>query len=264
MSEPADLNPPQTKRSLGCVFKGAILFIVLFFVFMFMAAGVGSGQVNALIALTFGWINFLNRTVTQISWNWDIVGMATVCVALIVLMGHYFASWLTGHIASKRESDWRWPWKWTCCGLVAVGLAFLVGMAVGGAAHQIGWLSSQSESWYERKGEDFLDMRQLDAGLQQALMDVGNDPVKLRLALRSPESHYVYRRSSEVPIIDKLHLLLIIGDTNNVVGAIIFPRDPSKRVRMRVMYWFGGTNDYFESGKLPGLIQKHQGRLLTL
>lgn len=264
MSEPANPNPSQTKRSLGCVFKIAITFVVLFFAFIFMAAGIGSGQMNALIALAFGWANFLNRTVTQISWNWDLVGMAILCVVIILLMGHYFASWVTNSIVSKRGKEWRWPWKWTCCGLAIVGIAFLVGMSVGGAAHQVGWLSSQSESWYERKGEDFLEIRQLDYGLQMALIDVGDDPAKLRQVLRDSKSEYIYRRSGEVAIIDKFHVLLIIGDTNNVTGTIIFSRDPLKRVRMGGRYSFGDTNDYFEAEKLPGLIQKHQGHLLAL
>ena len=128
MSEAPNPNLDQAKRGLGFVFKLALLVIALFFAFVFLAAGIGSGHIDALIALIFGWINFLKRTVPEISWNWDLIGMALFCSVLIVVLGHRFTSWVTSTITSKRELGWRWPWKWTCCGLAMVGLSFLVGI----------------------------------------------------------------------------------------------------------------------------------------
>jgi hypothetical protein len=264
VSDANDPNPPRTSRGLGCVTKLAVLVLVLFLLFVFMGAGIGSGQIAALTALALGWLAFLQRTVPQITWNWDLVVMGVLCTAVVCFLGHRFASWLTISIARQRGLDWRWPWRWTICGLVGIGLSFLVGMCAGGIAHQVGWLSSQTESWYERRGEVFLDLRQLDGALQQAVLEADGDAEKVRQALRNPESGYLYKRRGEAPLPERFQVLLIVNSANKVAGAIVFPRDHAKHTRSQVMYSFEGKDDYLPMEKLPELIAKHQNQLLAL
>jgi len=264
MSEESD--PPLSRQPAKprLIFKVALVLALVFVAILSFPAFFMAGRVGLMGAVALGWWRFLRRTLPNISWNWDIVGMSALCVLLILVIAHVFLRWMTKNIASARGRNWCWPWKWTWCGLVAIALCFVVGMCVGGVTHQVGWLSLQSESWYERKGEDFLDMRQLDGALQRALLETNGDVEKARQALRNPESGYFYRRSGESPLIERFHLLLIMDSTNKVAGTIIFPRDAARRDHSQGMYWFEDENDYFQMEKLPELVEKHQKQLLAL
>jgi len=258
---PTQSPPRSVARQIG---RAIFWFFSILIIFLFLSLMVGTGAFDLPFILATGWMRFLVRTVPGISWNWDLVGMAVLCSVLIVALGHLFAFWITGSFASRRGLDWRWSWKWTICGFMGVGLFFLVGMCVGGVAHQVGWLSSQTESWYERKGETFLDMRQLDAALQNALLDANGDAEELRQALRNPKSGYFHQRPGEPPLPERFHVLLILDGMNKVVGTIIFPRDFARRAHSRGMYLFEEKNDYFQIEKLPELLEKHREQLLTL
>jgi hypothetical protein len=259
-SEPRPSEPPARTRLL---FKLTLVLVLVIIVLLYLPMFFMAGRSGVLGAVMFGWWRFLRRTLPGISWNWDIVGMSALCVLLILLLAHAFLRWITKSISSARGRSWQWPWRWTWCGLLAIGLFFLVGMGVGGVAHQAGWLSSQSGSWYEIKGEDFLDLRQLDGALEQAALEAGGDIQEMRQAVSGPDSTYLRRRTGENSLVERFHVLLIREGTNDFAGRIVFPRDPARQARVRGMYWYEGKYQEFPMERLPELIQKHQKQLLA-
>jgi len=231
------LSPKPASTSL--VFKLALVFILVFLVIVFLPLFFMAGQVGVIGAIALGWWQFLRRTLPGISWNWDIVGMWILCVLLILSLAHAFLRWITNSIGSRRGQNWHWPWRWTWCGLTSVMLLFLVGMSVGGAAHQIGWLTSSQEPWFESKGGigvDINNMRQLDGAFQQALLESNEDLERACRALRNPHCEYLRQQSGDIPMLQKYHFLLILEGTNKVVGTILFPRDAQGRGHYLGMY----------------------------
>jgi hypothetical protein len=263
MSEEAEPLPSHQPAKTRLVFKIALVLVLVFIAFLFLPSFFMAGRAGVLGAVALGWWSFLQRTLPGISWNWDIVGMSAVCVLLILILAHVFLRWITKSVSSAQGRRWQWPWRWTWCGLLAIGLLFLVGMGVGGMAHQAGWLSSRSGSWYEIKGEDFSDLRQLDGALQQAALEAGGDILEMRRVLRSPDSSYFPRGRGENSLLERFQVLLIRDETNALAGRIIFPRDPARWARARGIYSFADRNDNFPMEQLPKLIQKHQQQLLA-
>lgn len=260
VSEPQPSNQPVKTR---LIFKLALVMILVMIAFLYLPVFFMAGRAGVLGAVVFGWWRFLSRTLPGISWNWDIVGMSALCVLLVLLLAHAFLRWITKAISFARGRSGQWPWRWTWCGLISIGLFFLVGMCVGGVAHQAGWLSSQTGSWYETKGEDVFDLRQLDGALEQAALEVGGDIAEVRRAVAGPDSTYLRQRSGENSLVERFQVLLIREGTNDFAGRIIFLRDPTRRARTRGIYWFEGKTEYFPLEKLPELIQKHQTQLLA-
>lgn len=255
-------SPPRSMaRQIGRALFWSLSILIIFFLLMMLTAGPGRFELPFVLAT--GWMRFLARTAPKVTWNWDLVAMGIVSAAVILLLAQRFLTWIVKNVTLARNLEWRWPWRWTWCGLVAIGLFFLVGMCVGGVAHQAGWLSSQSGSWYEIKGEDFFDLRQLDAALEQAALKAGGDMAEVRRAVAGPDSTYLRRRSGENSLAERFQVLLIREGTNNFAGRIIFLRDPTRRARTRGIYWFEGKNENFPVEKLPELIQKHQTQLLA-
>lgn len=264
----SDDDNPALQRfrwGLGCVAKIALLVVVLSFLFLFMAAGIGSGQVSALIALLFGWLQFLSRTVPQVAWNWDLVGMAAFCSVVIALLGHKFASWVTSHVASKRGTEWRWPWKWTWCGLAAIALMFLVGMSVGGAAHQIGWVFGSQEPWYEQKPrymEDLRRMRELDMEFRQVLLDT-NTVAGVRHTMRIADSERPLVERHKRSLLQYFHILLVSTNGEHVDGVVIFPRNGEAKLRLHGYFITNADSVMFSTEDLPGLLKERESHLVA-
>jgi hypothetical protein len=263
MSEASEPPPSEQPARTRLVFKIGLVLVSLFIALLLLPSFFMASRMGLMEAVALGWWRFLNRTLPSISWNWDIVGMSVLCALLVLMLAHAFLRWITKSISSARGRSWQWPWTWTWCGLTGIALLFLVGMCVGGVAHQAGWLSSQTGSWYEIKGEDFLNLRQLDADLQQAALETGGDIQEMRRALSGPDSAYFRLRPGENSLVERFQVLLIRDGKNDFAGTIIFPRDPVRQARSRGIYWFENKNDSFPMEKLPGLIQKHQKQLLA-
>src|SRR5689334_12963767 len=132
-------------RTFGCLVLALVGLPLFFFLMM---AGIGIGLLDLTITLLFGWISFIRDVWPRISWNPGSIFTGILCSALIFGLGHWFLDWLSRGIASARGKSLRWPMKWTACGLGAIALCFLIGMAVAGAAHQIGWIAQSEESLY--------------------------------------------------------------------------------------------------------------------
>jgi MFS family permease len=262
MESPSPTSKPR--NSPAKVARRVLLwFIILVALWLLLGMLFGPGGARPVYVLGTGWIQFLSRTVPRMTWNWDLVGMGLLCAILVTVLTQFLLAGLVRQIADRRGNNWRWRWKWTLCGLASMIICFLVGMSIGGIVHQTGWMMAQSESWYEVKGQGFTNMRQLEAALQQALLESDGDVQKVRQEMRNPEYIYLNQRRGEAPLPERFHVLLITDGTNNVVGTIIFPRDFSL-TGSQGLYWFEDKEEYFQNGKLPELIKRHQNRLLAL
>lgn len=228
----------------------------------------GAKVVEIPMLIGFGWARFLRRTIPRISFNPDLAGMTLLCLAGVLLLAHSFLRWLTKAVAAAGARNWAWRWRWTWCGAAAMGAVFLVGMAVGGIAHQVAWMASSPEPWYERKlgGAQLIsDLTQLRMGLQTVLDDTKGDLEKARRELKHAESEYLFRYKDEPSLSERYSCLLILEGKGSLLGAILFPRDPSKWNHPRgLLYWFEQQQDFLPMSELPVLLQRHQGHLLAL
>jgi hypothetical protein len=176
-------EPPTPRKDLGSRIARIVVRTALgFLIALFLLGIVGPGAFEPLVFLGIGWIGFLARTVPRITWNWDLLGMALLCMAGVLILAHWFLHWLTGQLATWRGLAGSWRWRWTWCAAFIVGIAFLVGMAVGGIAHQTAWIASSHESWYELKGPS--PIRSELSQLQWALQSVMETPTAI---LKKPE-----------------------------------------------------------------------------
>ncbi len=112
------------------VFLCALVAAVLLF-------GLGYGE-----DLAFGWLFFLPRAIPRMTV--DVPSVVAGCIAFAGficcthLTGRWIASWLPA--GQWRRPDWSF-WQ-TCCVVALVVVAFGLGTAMVGAAHQIIWLTS--------------------------------------------------------------------------------------------------------------------------
>ncbi len=265
MSANTNPNPSGIRRGLGCVIRLALLLLVLFFLFMFMAAGIGSGQIDALIALTFGWLGFLKRTVPGITWNWDLIGMALFCVGAIILLGHRFAAWIATQIASKRGRSWQWLWRWTWCGVIGLSLLFVIGMCVGGAAHQIGWIAGSEEPWFERKPRYFEErnqMRGLDTEFRIALAETNTINAVRQILRDSHEEKRSLERQNH-SLLHTFHILFVSTNGSQADAIIMFPRDPEIKSRLNGYLITDVDSALIPADQLPALLKERAQFLIS-
>jgi hypothetical protein len=255
----------QGQRVLGCLSKPVLLILVLFLAFVSLVGVVGSGQIDAGLAIVFGWINFLQRTVPSISWNWDLIGMAALCVVLIALMGHRFASWMVAGVANRSGKGWRWRWRWTWGGLAGLGLMFLVGMSVGGAAHQIGWMAGSQEPWFERKPRfvhDMIQMRDLEREIQFVLAETNMVAgVRQRLIGSEAEKRSLERR--KISSLQSFHVLFVSTNRQQVDGVIIFPRAKEASARLHGLYVSEADRIEISPAALPAFVKEREPYLMA-
>jgi hypothetical protein len=233
---------------MGCGCLVTTLFLL--FVFLLGPFFFGGGYIEAGMILLFGWLGFLQRTVPQVKLNWDLIGMGVVCLSGILIIAHYFLRWVAGSIAASRGAAGHWPWRWTWCGVASLAVLFLVGMAVGGAVHQIGWISSSPEPLMERRSPPpvIYDMRRLEGGMAFALDDMTNQP-GLRQQLWDPASSPVGSMRDRTEILQSYHIMLI-APSNHVEGFIIFPRNPAALERMGGTLSHGDAHERLSAAEL--------------
>jgi hypothetical protein len=248
-------------RVLRGVFKVVVTLVLLLFLFLFVVAGTGRGGIEFVIVLLFGWIGFLQRTFPQISWNWDLVLMALFCSLLVLGLAHGSLSWLAKSIGSARNQSWQWPWRWTVCGLIGITLLFLVGMSVGGAVHQFGWISASSEPLYERKPRylnELFSLKEIDMEFRGALMDT-NAIADVRRAIWNEKA----ARRERAQTVQFLHILLVVTNKGEIDGVIVFPRDPQAKARFGGYFITADDSKTIPAKELPDLLKVQNANLVT-
>ncbi len=265
MSEASASPPGKPPARTRLVFKIALVLVVVMIALLYLPVFFMAGQAGVMGAVALGWWRFLNRTIPAISWNWDIVGMSALCLLLVVLLAHGFFRWITKSIASTRGRNWRWPWKWTACGLVGLVLLFLVGMAVGGAAHQIGWLLGSNEAWYEQKPRHLGDLMKLDELEREfrAVLQGANTVDAMRQAMSKSNAESRWRARGEESPIQSCHILFALTNGGIVNGAIIFPREARARSKLGGYYTTQSQSVPVPADQLPALLKQHGDHLLA-
>ena len=237
-------------------------------VVLFLPILLGSGTFSLLVTLALGWSSFLQRTVPRLTWNWVLIGMALVSIAIILFLAHKFLNGLTKSIAAKRGTTWNWPWKWTWSLLVALMLLFLVGMAVGGTAHQIGWIAASPEPLNEKKSfrfEALNEMKQLELAFRIAIDDADGNLANARSELWDPKNDYFGSPQAAGRMLQRYHLLAVVDENGIVLGAIVFPRNAETRERSGGVCSLEEENDSNpRSKKISELLHKYQARLVAL
>jgi len=218
-------------------------------------------DVRLLAALPFGWIAFLKRVLPQITVNWNVIGMAALCMGLIFFGTHYLCSWLYVSVQKAKVADSAirpWSWRWTGSLLVVICLPFFVGMAVIGTIHQVGWMATSTEPLYVQRfgGGDFINaMRMTDAAFNEAILERGtNQPVSY------PELRKLVNEYTRNEIWGKLQTLAIEDENGNPVGLIVFARNPHVRTNLQFLVT-KETNGFFPPEKLPEMLNKYAGRM---
>jgi hypothetical protein len=224
---------------------------------------IGPGILEPAFVLAFGWVLFLQRTIAAISWNWDLVGMSIVASIAILLLVQKLVGGLFDKIAVSRNAPWRWSWTWTWSGFVGLLVLFLVGMAVGGIAHQVGWLMSTKEPMIEaknRKWRDHANMRQLELEIRMALQDESGDVEKTRVALRDNPSGFL----NGSPITQMYHVLLV-RNGDQVIGRLIFPRDGQRRESVGGYFSFdSGESNMCPWSRIQEMVKTNHANLIAL
>lgn len=264
MSQEPVSNPSPQPSILYRVIRTVVVTVLVLFALLFLLAGAGSGVIELIFTAAFGWVMFLKRTLPQISLNWSLIAMSAISIFGILGLTHWFLSWLT----KARRTDFRWPFNWTVCVLVGVALIFLVGMSIGGIAHQAGWIAASDEPLFTSKGRRFFDynnMRQLDLAFRIIEGDTSEDLNEIRRELWKSPSEYLPQSKSFPPIIQSYHLLVVINNKGQINGVIIFPRDAKVFGKSGGFYSIGEKQwEFFPAKNLNSLLQMYKGQLRAI
>jgi hypothetical protein len=260
---PEETTSPAPRRPSGCCLTLGLLAIPIFF--LMMMAGIGQGLVDLSFSLLFGWIAFLRDTVPRISWDWGAIAAGTLFTGLLLILGHSFLSWLGRGIASARGTTFRWPWKWTWCGLGGIALCLLVGMAVAGAAHQIGWIAGRQESLFESRPlklahyAQMHEVRRIAVECLKRTNSVEGLRQQMPTLFQDPE-----RRSWRLPAtLQSFQLLLLVGSNAAVQGILILPRDPETQRKFGGEYVGQASGGPLKAEALRQFIESNQTNLVA-
>ena len=172
------------------------------------------GSVAVVRTLPFGWLNFLKRTVPEVTVNWSGIGMVVLCSAVILACLHSLLSALTQK---------RFPFRWSVSIFASIWLLFCLIIAVAGLSRTISLL--QSEKWYEpRSGNG--DLRRASMHARMALSESGNDLKHLRRLLLDATS--IYGR----PLWEEFEFLLCSPAQSQSPCIVVIPKEPKVRERV--------------------------------
>jgi hypothetical protein len=264
-SPPGRPSDVAANSSPGSSFVRLLGIFVLTLVVLLFLGGLIGLEIPA--RLGFGWIQFLSRVLPKISWNWDLIGMAALCLAGLLGVGHGFIKWLTGHISTARGTPWSWPWRWTWCGAASLGLLFLVGMAVGGIFHQAAWIAASPEPLYEGKTRvrDILEIKEFHVALRMALDDSKDNCELARRELRKSQNEYLPARPGQAAPGERVTCLLIVDRDGKCFGAVLFPRlKPQPSGPNDLFYWYQNKESWRPMSELGSLLRMHRGQLVAL
>src|SRR5688572_7601827 len=115
------------------------IFVLLLMAGVTLPILAGSRESTAIIrALPLGWLNFLKRTVPEVTVNWSGIGMVILCSALILICLHSLLSALTQK---------RFRLQWSVGIFASLWLLFCLIIAVAGLSRTTALL--QNEKWYQ-------------------------------------------------------------------------------------------------------------------
>ncbi len=120
--------------------------------------------------LVFGWSDFLRETLPKVKIRWDGVFFAAILLALSIGFFHSFVSWLLN--ATQKESSiasQKWRWQSSIAAVFLFLLIFVVGIAMAGVVHQVGWIWNTPGGFYRSVTQDVDDAELSPYSPQSAL-----------------------------------------------------------------------------------------------
>lgn len=210
-----------------------------------------SGYAEISWALVFGWIGFLMRTLPRVTWNGSMVGMGILCTVGSVFLTQWLLREFTRHLSFAP-----WRWRWTVCGIGALAVLFLVGLAIGGSAHQIGWMMGSDVRWFKERIHD--QSSGLDGVASNLLREGETDPAVWRTKLMESPRVGVTNQWA----IDRAQILFVLDDQGAVTGAFIIPRDKESGWAHGVFHTKGKQAKWLYSAQqVRDLIREHSAHL---
>jgi hypothetical protein len=243
-------------RFLLCL---AGIVVGLFFLLIFTNLVFGPAFYRIVMVLPFGWLGFIARTFPNIGWNWDLVGMAVLSLALIGAGLNWLLRWLVAYIAERRGKHFAWPTRWTWSALVAAAIFFAVGMSVGGIVHQVGWIAGSKEPKLVVRNQARTDMMRLDNHVQFVFQEANDDMLSARERFWKNEVGY----GRDTPELKRdYHIYVVTDKEGKYLSHIIKPR--SNQVFLRYGgYTYGEDALGFKpASEIDKLLEQHRDHLV--
>jgi hypothetical protein len=262
MSDSQANSPSTVRKAIRVVLWLAGIVIGLFFLLIFTDLVFGPTFYQMAVVLPFGWVGFCQRVLSEVRVNWDLLGMALLCLAVGGAVLHKFLRWVTGYIAIARSTAFAWPVRWTVCGLVLMGLFFVIGAAASGVKQQVEWIRQSDVPMRVLRSPSLASaMKMLAMEMSLEMEDEGADYQTLRTKFRSIDGASIY--PAYRPAIKHLHGLAIF-EGEKCVGFVLFPRDQALRAKNAGYYLTASNNEWLDEKKLKEVLAKHGDNLRSL
>ncbi len=265
---------PKQQKAGGCrqwIVRAAVLGVIL----LLLIIALPRSGFRILAELPFGWLGFLKRVLPRISANWDLIGMAALCLAGFFAGSQWFLKWLAGSTAGRRrtgagetklkpEESVTWKPRWTLAINGLLWLSFLIGMSFIGAVHQAGWMTKSEEPLMvvKRGGSSPELMASLIHGnfmLQEIQDRRGLESAVERL--RAPD----HRKKIFVGMNpEHVRAFLLVDDAGKVNGAIAFRTVYHGQYYSRIGVYDSRNKparESIERDQLPELMRRYQDEL---
>jgi len=167
------------KRSQKVLLWSVRIFLLLLIAGVILPILAGSRESTLIIrTLPLGWLNFLKRTLPEVTVNWSGIGMVILCSALILVCLHSLLSALT-----KK----RFRFRWSVAIFASVWLLFCLIIAVAGLSRTTAL--PQNENWF-RVRLTRGDLWSASTHASMSLSKSGNDLSYLKRLLLNSEGRF--------------------------------------------------------------------------
>lgn len=249
-------DQPKGSRWFRWILYGFLVLVVLLILLPFSVRA-GFEMVGAVV---FGWLRFLSRTLPRVQMNLDLIGMAGLCLVGIALGSHWLANWLMSQKPMESEGR-RWRWRWTLGGMGLVSLLLLSGMALGGIAHQIGWMRLSEQPMYEPK------LHRFNASLAASVIsgELDSDGLTLERMRAVVGSQSWARRSLQTGSqLGQVQVYALVESNGEVSGAIVLMMDAKLRQTADFYVVEHGFGERMPADKLREVLEKYRAKLVSL
>lgn len=203
------------------LFFGVLLFLA-FNVFL-VALGFPAPLVRIPYELVTGWWRFLGRNLSQLTVNWSLIGMALVCSAILVGLGHWLLAAIHRQLRRPEAVPTSWRWRWTIIGYAGIWLLFAICVGATGLFQHTTWLLQEKKPWYQPWRNPYSELRSADGAIQQILLENDREIDKTRAAfqvfLAAP------RRVGRAELLSDQFDAIFYANANKVEAWVLIPRD---------------------------------------
>lgn len=191
------------------------IFVLLVIVGVILPNLAGSQEGVAIIrTLPLGWLNFLIRTLPEVTVNWAGIGMVVLCSALILACLHSLLSALTQR---------RFRFRWSVAIFASVWLLFCLIIAVAGLSRTTALL--QNENWY-RVRLTRGDLWSASTHASMSLSKSGNDLSYLKRLLLHSEGKFGR------PLWEEFEFMVCPPAQGKSPCIVVIPMEPKTRERI--------------------------------